>query len=186
MSHPDHGPAMRTPPSPGDAVAHVVAQATRMLSVGARCRDVLTYLARAAESVAGADSTVSILVLDDEGLLRNGASPDLPDDYLAAIDGLKPDPDVGTCAAAAATGTVVVTPDFRADDKWAELRHLPLALGYLGAWSFPIKSSDGRVLGTFGTYYRNSRTPRPDEHRAVERFAASAAMALAARGGSIA
>lgn len=184
MSPPDNphpGRVPRLAAAPGDAVGHVVAQATRMLSDGATRREVLTYLARAAESVAGADSTVSILVLDDEGLLRNGASPDLPDDYLAAIDGLRPDPGVGTCAAAAATGTIVVTPDFRADDKWAELRHLPLALGYLGAWSFPIKATDGRVLGTFGTYYRSSRTPTADEHRAVERLAASAALALAAR-----
>ena len=186
MSDPDSADpslATRLPPLPVDAVTHVVTRATRMLADGATRLDVLTYLARAAESVAGADSTVSILVLDDEGLLRNGASPDLPDDYLAAIDGLKPDPGVGTCAAAAATGTIVVTPDFFADDKWAELRHLPLALGYLGAWSFPIKSTDGRVLGTFGTYYRNSRSPTPDEQHAVERLAASAAMALAARTG---
>ena len=189
MSHPDSADqsiATRLPPLAVDAVTHVVARATRMLADGATRLDVLTYLARAAESVAGADSTVSILVLDDDGLLRNGASPDLPDDYLAAIDGLKPDPCVGTCAAAAATGAIVVTPDFFADDKWAELRHLPLALGYLGAWSFPIKSTDGRVLGTFGTYYRTSRTPTPDEQHAVERLAAAAAMALAARVGSLA
>lgn len=73
------------------------------------------------------------LVLDEEGLLRNAASPDLPLDYLNAIDRLKPDAKVGTCAAAAATGCVVITPDFRADDKWAELRHLPLSLGFVGA-----------------------------------------------------
>jgi GAF domain-containing protein len=184
MPHSDKSHPPRVPGTPGDAVASVVAQASRMLADGAPRGEVLWYLARAAESVAGADSTVSILVLDGDGLLRNGASPDLPDDYLAAIDGLKPDPGVGTCAAAAATGTAVMTPDFRADDKWAELRHLPLALGFLGAWSFPIKAQDGRVLGTFGTYYRNSRTPRPDEHHAVERFAASAAMALAGLAGS--
>jgi hypothetical protein len=100
-------------------------------------------------------------VLDADGLLRNGASPNLPRDYLDAIDRLKPDPMVGTCAAAAATGAVVVTPDFLADGKWAELRHLPLALGFVGAWSMPIKSPrDGRVIGTFGTYYRDVRQPR--------------------------
>ena len=170
----------RVAPLPVDAVAD---RATRMLANGATRHDVLTYLARAVEAVAGADSTVSILVLDDDGLLRNGASPDLPDDYLAAIDGIKPDPGLGTCAAAAATGCAVETPDFHADDKWAELRHLPLALGYLGAWSFPIKSPDGIVLGTFGTYYRTSRTPTPDERHAVERLAAAAAMALAASAG---
>jgi GAF domain-containing protein len=171
-----HLPTLR-----GDAVTGAEVEVPRMLAAGATRGDVLTYLARTAETVAGDDTTVSILVLDDEGLLRNGASPDLPDDYLAAIDGLKPDAGVGTCAAAAATGSIVITPDFYADDKWAELRHLPMALGFLGAWSFPIKARDGRVLGTFGTYYRTSRTPTPAEHHAVERLAALAAMTLDAR-----
>ncbi|MDF0672762.1 MAG: hypothetical protein P0120_00260 [Nitrospira sp.] len=66
---------------------------------------------------------------------------------------MKPNVQVGTCAASAATGTVVVTPDFRLDDKWAELRHLPLSLGFMGAWSMPINSVAGTSLGTFGTYF---------------------------------
>jgi GAF domain-containing protein len=121
----------------------------------------------------------SILVLDDEGLLRNGSSPKLPEDYLAAIDRLRPDPRVGTCAAAAATGKVVLTPDFQADEKWAELRHLPLALGFVGAWSMPIKDLAGRVLGTFGTYYRHRRAPDEAERADVERLAATAATVIA-------
>jgi GAF domain-containing protein len=120
----------------------------------------------------------SILVLDREGLLRNGASPNLPADYLDAIDRLKPDPKVGTCAAAAATGEVVVTPDFREDTRWAELRHLPLALGYVSAWSMPIKNAEGRVLGTFGTYFRQRRTPSEFEQQAVAQLVPLAAAAI--------
>ena len=123
-----------------------------MMREGAPRREILARLASAAETIAGQGCVSSILVLDDEGLLRNGASPNLPADYLDAIDRLKPNPELGTCAAAAATGEVVVTPDFCDDRKWAELRHLPLALGFVGAWSQPIKSLDGRILGTFGTY----------------------------------
>jgi GAF domain-containing protein len=120
----------------------------------------------------------SVLVLDEDGLLRNGASPNLPRDYLDAIDRLKPDPGVGTCAAAAATGSVVVTPSFLADGKWEELRHLPLALGFAGA-SMPIKSADdGCVLGTFGTYYMDVRQPTEPEMQAVRTLAAAAARAL--------
>jgi GAF domain-containing protein len=118
------------------------------------------------------------LLLDDEGLLRNGASPNLPRDYLNAIDRIRPNSEVGTCAAAAATGCVVTTPDFCADDKWAELRHLPLELGFAGAWSTPIKSSDGRVLGTFGTYFREKRLPSAEEISGVQRLASVAAMTL--------
>lgn len=156
------------------------AQVQRMLAAGAARRELLTTLAMAGETVAGVDATVSILVLDADGLLRDGASPRLPADYLQAIDRLRPDPRIGTCAAAAATGCVVFTPDFRADDRWAELRHLPLALGYVAAWSQPIKSPAGRVLGTFGTYFRQPRMPSADEQRDVALLAEAAARALEA------
>jgi GAF domain-containing protein len=149
-----------------------------LLNQGTSRGEVLAYLARTGEELAGQGSVVSILILDEEGLLRNGASPGLPEDYIAAIDRLKPHPKLGTCASAAATGCLVLTPDFRADDKWAELRHLPMALGFLGAWSMPIKSSDGAVLGTFGTYYRQVRVPTTQERHAVKFLANAAAMVL--------
>lgn len=168
--------------SSSSLVETACARAHQMLQAGTPRREILTHLATTAEMVAGAGTAASILVLDDHGLLRNGASPNLPTDYLDAIDRLKPDPRVGTCAAAAATGEVVVTPDFRADAKWAELRHLPLALGFAGAWSMPIKSRHGRVLGTFGTYFQRSREPTTDEREAVSRLAGAAALAIEATG----
>lgn len=150
-----------------------------MLEADAPREQVLRLLVNAAELVAGEDSVCSILMLDKDGLLRNASSPGLPADYLAAIDRLKPDAHVGTCAAAAALGSVVVTRDFLADDKWAELKHLPLALGFVGAWSMPIKAADGTVLGTLGTYFRKKRTPSAEEMESVELLAGVAGMALA-------
>lgn len=162
-----------------DFVDEACERAHRMIEAGEPRHEVLTCLVTAAESVAAPGAVSSILVLDDDGLLRNGASPNLPRDYLDAIDRLKPDPCVGTCAAAAATGSIVVTPDFLADGKWSELRHLPLSLGFVGAWSMPIKSiKSGEVLGTFGTYYRDSRQPTEREFAAVRLLAQAAARAL--------
>jgi GAF domain-containing protein len=149
-----------------------------MMEQGVPRTEILTYIASEAEGISGEGSTASILVLDEQGLLRNGASPNLPDDYLAAIDRLKPDANVGTCAAAAATGDIVVTQDFLADDKWAELRHLPSSLGYVGAWSMPIKTDDGKVLGTLGTYFRSRRLPTQAEQHRIAQLAQAAAMVL--------
>ena len=134
-------------------------QAGKMQEAGLGREEILHYIATAAETASGYGTAASILLLDENGLLRNAASPQMPKDYLLAIDGLKPNAEVGTCAAAAATGKVVITPSFYADNKWAELRHLPLALGYVGAWSMPIKTDDNRVIGTFGTYFRHQRQP---------------------------
>jgi GAF domain-containing protein len=161
-----------------DVVTRACMQARKMMERNAPRRDVLGCLVAAAEEVSGPGAVSSVLVLDADGLLRNGASPRLPWDYLNAIDRLKPNPHVGTCAAAAATGSVVITPSFLSDDKWSELRHLPLALGFVGAWSMPIKSTSGRVLGTFGTYFTEQRGPSAQEMAAVEALASAAARAL--------
>jgi hypothetical protein len=70
---------------------------------------------------------------------------------------------------------MVVTLDFMADDKWAELRHLPTALGFIGAWSLPIKNAEGKVLGTFGTYFREKRKPSLAEITGIEQLAKAVA-----------
>lgn len=165
-------------PAQRATVAQSLRQARRMLLQDLPRRDVLAHLTATVESLAPG-CTASILVLDGAGLLRNGASPNLPADYLDAIDRLKPDPRVGTCAAAAATGEIVVTPDFHADARWAELRHLPMALGFRGAWSMPIKAGDRRVLGTFGTYFRECREPTAQERQLVALLVPLAAEAIA-------
>ncbi len=174
--------------TPVDAVNHLnsayqivnnsVEETLRMHEQGEPVNKILSHLVIASERIAGRGSVSSILLLDNKGLLRNGSSPGLPFDYIKAIDGIKPHPKLGTCASAAATGNVVVTLDFKADDKWAELRHLPMALGFMGAWSMPIKTMEGRVLGTFGTYYTELREPTEIELSSVKRLAEIAAMVV--------
>lgn len=149
-----------------------------MLVSGSPLDEVLTYLARVVERQSEGRAVASILLLDERGYLHNGASPSLPEDYLNAIDGIKADPEVGTCAAAAARGTVVITPDIAADPKWRGIEHLPLGLGFRAAWSMPILARDGRVLGTFGTYFRERREPEALEREVVEVLARTAAIAI--------
>jgi GAF domain-containing protein len=149
-----------------------------MLKTGIEKKDVLAKLTGLAEELSGSETTASILYLDNDGLLRNGSSPKLPQDYLSAIDKIKPHPNLGTCASAAATGEVTITKSFLADDKWAELRHLPMSIGYKSAWSTPIKNSSGKVLGTFGIYFRDCREPKTQEIAGMKLLAAAAALAL--------
>jgi GAF domain-containing protein len=156
---------------------HGFDEALRMIESGVDQRDVLSFLAHTAEKASGPDTVASILLLDKNGLLRNGASPNLPADYLQAIDAIKPDANLGTCAAAAASGEVVITPSFYADNKWAELKHLPTALGFVGAWSMPIKTPD-KILGTFGTYFRTQRKPSSEEIKGTGLLASAAAMVV--------
>lgn len=174
--HPSNGsePQRRPLQNPLDVA---LARGHELIEGGAPLRAVLSHLTATVEGLSPG-CTASILLIDREGLLRNGASPNLPADYLDAIDRLRPDPKVGTCAAAAATGEIVVTPDFQHDARWAELRHLPMALGYLSAWSMPIKTGEGRVLGTFGTYFRERREPTATERATVAQLVPLAVAAI--------
>jgi len=153
-------------------------QSLELVVSGAPLADVLCHLVRTVEEQANGDVVASIMLLDEQRRLRNGAAPSLPADYLAAIDGIPANPDVGTCAAAAALGEPVVTCDFANALSWTGLAHLPLALGLRGAWSMPIVAHDGAVLGTFGTYFRECREPTPDERSVVEVLVRTAAIAI--------
>ncbi len=153
-------------------------ESLEMLVAGAPLTEVLTFLTHVVEEQSEGQAVASILLLDGRGYFRNGASPSLPEDYLKAIDGLSPDRNVGTCCAAAALGVTVITPDIDADPKWQGLKHLPLGLGFRAAWSVPILARNGRVLGTFGTYFRECRPPHKLEQQAVEILARTAALAI--------
>ena len=153
-------------------------QALEMVVVGSPLAEVLEYLARIVERQSSGSSIASILLLDEQGRLHTGAAPSLPEDYVQAIEGIEADESVGTCSAAAATGKTVVSPDIAADPKWKDLKHLPLGLGLRAAWSLPIMAADKRVLGTFGTYFREKRGPTKLERQTVEILAKTAALAI--------
>ncbi len=152
-------------------------QSLEMVVRGRPLRDVLDYLVRVVEAHAAEDAVAAILLLE-KGRLVTGAAPSLPADYNAAIDGLRPAPEIGTCARAAAIGEVVLTPDIAADARWQSLKHMPLGLGLVAAWSQPILGSGGQVLGTFGTYFRRTRGPTAIERLLVETLSHTAALAI--------
>ncbi len=153
-------------------------QALEMVVGGSPRAAGLYYIAGIVEDQSAGSSIASILLLDEQGRLHNGASPSLPEDYVQAIEGIKADKSVGTCSAAAATRKTIISPDIAADPKWQDLKQLPLGLDLQAAWSLPIMAADKRVLGTFGTYFREKREPTKLERQTVEILARTAALAI--------
>ena len=141
--------------------------------------DVLASLCRIVESQSTRTVRAAILLVTPDGKhLTTGAAPNLPASYSSAIDGIEIAANVGTCAAAAARREVVITADIAEDPAWCGLSHLPLDLGLKAAWSAPILSASGAVLGTFGTYFLQKRGPSPQERVLVEVLARTAALAI--------
>lgn len=77
-------------------------------------------------------------------------------------------PRAGSCGTAAYLQQPVFSADILTDQKWVKFRDLAKQAGLRAAWSNPILSHDGKVLGTLGMYYRKVRHPRPDEIHLIE------------------
>jgi PAS domain S-box-containing protein len=140
---------------------------------------ILEELVRRLEQSGEAEDAVSsILLVDADGHLRHGAAPGLPADFNRAVDGILIGENVGTCGRAAFLRETVVTPDLATDPNWAPLQKEVAQLGLLSAWSVPILSVEGKILGTFGTYFRTKRLPTADEKITVDFLSKTAALAI--------
>ncbi len=139
------------------------ARVLEMVAAGQPIGEILAALCLLAEAqLPGAKC--SILLHDsDRGLLRHGAAPNLPASYNAAIDGLSIGPVTGSCGTAAHSRTSVIVTDIASNPLWTNWRDLALSCGLRACWSKPIFSRSGDVLGTFGFYYGDPRTPTRDE-----------------------
>ncbi|GAA4465176.1 PAS domain S-box protein [Novipirellula rosea] len=121
----------------------------------------------------------SILLVDEQtGCLRHGASLRLADFYRDACDGLQPGPMVGCCGTAAFTGKRVIVEDIDSDPLWTNDRDIALQAGLRACWSEPIIASGGQALGTFAMYYNESRTPDERDIEFVSSAAKLAAFAI--------
>ncbi|CAN7627376.1 putative bifunctional diguanylate cyclase/phosphodiesterase [Rhizobium sp. LjRoot254] len=139
----------------------------RMVARGDALETTLNRLCEQAETLVPG-IICSILTLDAEGRLHPAAGPSLPDHYSDALDNLPIGPDVGSCGTAAFLGRPVSVTDIDRDPLWTNFKALALPLGLRACWSSPIFSNDGRVIGTFAFYFRETRGPTSLEENIVE------------------
>lgn len=139
--------------------------------------EVMGLLCARAEEIAP-KAICSIIRVDAEGRLRPLAAPSLPDAYSRGIEGVPIGPMVGSCGSAAHYGEPVEVTNIRADPRWVDYRGAALSLGLKACWSSPIKSHDGRVVGTFAFYFRTARKSTKLEKRIVEHCAHLCALAI--------
>ena len=112
------------------------------------------------------DSTIMLLQADGQHL-QSFVGPSMPSAYMQSIVGLSIGPNVGSCGTAAYLQQRVIAEDIATDPAWQDYREFVLPLGFKACWSDPIKSVDGRLLGTFGMYFREVRSPVPRELKLI-------------------
>ena len=174
-----HGQASRKLPALAQTLSgEAVLDALKMILMGAPLKEVLTSVTRLIEAHREG-MLCSVFLLDEDGLhLRYAAAPSLPESYRAATEGVCIGPNVGSCGTAAHLRQPVFVSDIASDPKWARYRDIALQSGLRAAWSSPIMSHDGNVLGTFGIYYREVRQPGPDEIQLIDYASQIAGIAI--------
>jgi PAS domain S-box-containing protein len=165
-----------------DAALNLLRAENRILELvarGAPLPEILETIARAAEQFASENVLCSILLLEERtGRLLHGAAPSLPASYNQAIHGVQIGQDVGTCGKAAFLNQIIETPDISSDPAWVPFRELALSHGLRAAFSLPIVSSAGKVLGTLGIYFREPATAGEHTRETVQLLGRTAAIAI--------
>ena len=171
--------ALPTSPPPAQSLSSdAVFDALKMILIGAPLNDVLSSVALLIEAQAEG-AVCSIFLLDEDGQhLRYAAAPNLSDEYRIATDGVCIGPHVGSCGAAAYLRRAVFVSDVRSHPHFANFKDLIVLTGLRASWSSPIMSHDGRVLGTFGMFYREVREPGPAEIQMIDYASRIAGIAI--------
>jgi PAS domain S-box-containing protein len=146
-------------------------QILALISSGAPPQEVLEQLALAMDEVIeGARSSI-MLVSPDGKHLHFGAAPHLPAPYRDAIDGVRIEPNLGSCGRAVSSGEQVITADMELDPAWEPARELVRASGLRACWSTPVRNADGRIHAVWALYFSEPRQPTPDERRLLANVA---------------
>ena len=132
------------------------AQLLKMIALGEPLTDIFSALILLIEEhVPGVIGSILMLAPDGRHILH-GAAPNLDPAYCRMIDGVEIGPCAGSCGTAMWRGEPVIVSDIETDPLWEGIRQAVAPYGFRACWSSPIRSYQGRVLGSFALY---SRTP---------------------------
>src|ERR1700730_11015046 len=141
-------------------------QTLEKMANGASLSEVLDDLCTAID--AHASPVTSMVCMLNGEFLVPGAGPRVPDTFMAAITPWRIGPDRASCGAAAFTKQRVIVPNISQDLRWPDdARDLTLNHCFIAAWSEPLISKDGDVLGTFAMYYPEPRTPQSSDFELI-------------------
>jgi PAS domain S-box-containing protein len=140
-----------------------------MIADGASLKDILNNLCRSIDVEASPVISTVLLLDPDRERLWHTAGALVPRDWLPVISPLLVSPHAGCCGAATLLKKRVIVADVATDINWLdEYRDLAIRNGIRAAWSEPILTKDGEVLGTFALYSSEPRIPTNAEIELIE------------------
>ena len=148
-----------------------------MMANGSSLSEVLNDLCASID--AHASPLTSMICLKAGEWLSPCAAPHIPAAFKAALTPWPIGPGCGSCGIAAFTKQRVIISDVSNDPRWPdEARDLALNHGVCAAWSEPLISKEGDVLGTFCLSYAEPRIPNSRDLELIERASHIARIAI--------
>lgn len=148
------------------------------LAHGEATSDILNKIVQLVESEQP-DALCSIMQVDKEGKhLLICAAPNMPPAYQMLLHGMEIGAEVDLCGIAAASGERTILGDIQAYPFPPEFRSLALRTNIAACWTEPIRSSDGKVLGTFSIYRRKIGEPNAEQIKLIEQMSKLAGITL--------
>jgi two-component sensor histidine kinase/CheY-like chemotaxis protein len=83
--------------------------------------------------------------------------------YAMDVDGFRVESDTVACGLAVHRGECIVVADVKTDERWKPWAWLAEKHGYRACWSFPVKTTAGRLVGTFAVYWPEPRHAVPSD-----------------------
>ncbi len=137
---------------------------TAILGMVARRHDtqkILEELCIMAETMLP-DSVASIMLLDaSKSQMEVRAAPSIPESGVAALSGLCPGPEGGSCGNAVYGNAPVFVSNIPEDSRWNGLKELAREFNLCACWSMPIRSGEGDAIGSFALSSFEKRRPSP-------------------------
>src|SRR6266849_3632402 len=151
-----------------------------MIATGVALKEILNALCLIIEEFRSG-TLASVLLLNPDGLhLDSVAGPSLPKGWTQQMENLPIGPCAGSCGTAAYRGSPVIVSDIATDPLWDVPEHRASALthGLRASWSNPVLSSEGKVLGTFCIYERQTLSPSVQDLELIEKSTHLARIAI--------
>jgi formate hydrogenlyase transcriptional activator len=163
--------------APGLLSSESVLNILRLILAGAPLAEVLTIIAQLVES--SGDGTLCTIWLphDDGKQLYCAAAPSLPG-FIIDAGAMMIGPKGGSCGTAVYRKEPVYVNDILTDSIWDNYRHRLLPFGIRAVWSWPLFTSEGRILGTFAIHYREPRSPDAVDLQLIENASHIAGIAI--------
>lgn len=115
------------------------------------------------------ECVASILIFDNENnTLHKLAAPNLPYPFKNYLnDGLQVGPKFGSSGSAAFLRKEIIVTNIQTNPLWEDFKDLTVQNHLKASWSFPILSSQKKILGTIGIYSSIARKPSEEERKVI-------------------